>query len=63
MDEQARALDVGEELVAEPGAAARALDQAGDVGEDELAVVGVERAEDGLERRERVVADLRAPRA
>ncbi len=32
--EQARALDVGEEVVAEPGALACALDQAGDVGDD-----------------------------
>ena len=59
VDEQARPLDVGEEVVAEPGAGARALDQPRDVGEDELAVVGLERAEDGLERRERVRGDLR----
>ena len=59
VDEQPRALDVGEEVVAEPGAAARALDQPGDVGEDELAVVRLERAEHGLERRERVGRDLR----
>ncbi len=36
--EQPRALDVGEEVVAEPGALAGALDQPRDVGEDELAV-------------------------
>ena len=59
MHEQPRALDVREEVVAEPGAGARALDQAGDVGEHELAVVGVERAEHRLERRERVAGDLR----
>ena len=45
MHEQPRALDVGEEVVAEPGALAGALDQAGDVGDDELALVGVEHAE------------------
>ena len=44
VDEQPRALDVGEEVVAEPGAVAGALDQPGDVGEHELALVGVERA-------------------
>ena len=60
--EQPRALDVGEELVAEPGARARALDQPRDVGEHELALVGLDRAEHRLERRERVVGDLR-PRA
>ena len=57
--EQSRALDVGEEVVPEAGALARALDQSGDVGEHELAVVGVDRAEHRLERRERVVGDLR----
>ena len=60
--EQPRALDVREEVVAEPGALARALDQPGDVGDHELAVVELERAEHRLERRERVVGDLR-PRA
>ncbi len=59
MDEQPRALDVREEVVAEARAGRRALDQPGDVGDDELAVLPVERAEDRLERRERVGADLR----
>ena len=45
MDEQAGALDVREEVVAEAGAAGGALDQPGDVGEHELAVLAVERAE------------------
>ena len=44
MDEQARALDVGEEVVPEPGALARALDQPRDVGEHELALLALERA-------------------
>ena len=57
--EQPRALDVGEEVVAEAGAVARALDQARDVGDHELAVGGLERAEVRLERRERVAGDLR----
>ena len=57
--EQPRALDVGEEVVAEPGALAGALDQAGDVGEHELALVAFEHAEHRRERRERVVGDLR----
>ena len=39
VDEQPGALDVGEELVAEAGPVARALDQAGDVGDHELAIV------------------------
>ena len=59
VDEQPRALDVREEVVAEARAGAGALDQPGDVGDDELAVVGLERAQDGLERRERVRRDLR----
>ena len=59
VDEQPGALDVREEVVAEAGALAGALDQPRDVGEHELAVVGLERAEHGLERRERVGGDLR----
>ena len=60
VDEPPRALEVREELVAEPDAFARALDQARDVGDDELAAVGrLDRAEHRLERRERVVGDLR----
>ena len=42
-----------------PAPVAGALDQPGDVGDHELAVVGVERAEHRLERRERVGGDLR----
>ena len=54
-----RALDVREEVVAEAGAGARALDQPGDVGDHELALVGFEHPENRRERRERVVGDLR----
>ena len=58
--EQARALEVGEELVAEADALARALDQTGHVGDDELAPVRrVDRPENGRQRRERVFGDLR----
>ena len=45
VDEQPRALDVREEVVAEPRAVAGALDQPRDVGQHELALVGVERAQ------------------
>ena len=57
--EQARSLEMREELVAEPGTLARALDQPGDVGDHELALVRLDRAEHRLDRRERVVGDLR----
>ena len=49
MHEQAAALHVGQELVAEPGAGAGALDQPGDVGDHELAVVPLERAQHRLQ--------------
>ena len=60
VDQQARPLEVGEELVAEADARARPLQQAGDVGDRHLAaVVGLDRAEHRLDGRERVVGDLR----
>ena len=59
MDEHPAALDMGEELVAEARSRCRSLDQPRDVGEHELAVAVVDRAEDRLERRERVVRHLR----
>jgi len=55
-------LDVGEEVVTEAGSHACPLDQAGNVGEHELALVGFERPKHGLECGEGVVGDLR-PRA
>ena len=58
MDEQPRALEVGQELVAEAGAGAGPLDQSRDVGDDELAILGVEGPQHGLERGERVVGHL-----
>ena len=60
MHERAGALEVREELVAQPHALARTLDQARDVGHDQLAPVGrLDRAEHRLQRRERIVGDLR----
>ena len=47
MDEQPAALDVREELVPEPGAGARALDQPGDVRDHELPVVTLQGAQHG----------------
>ena len=45
-----------------PGARAGALDQPRDVGQHQLALVGLDRAEHRLERGERVVGDLRRAR-
>ena len=59
MHEQAGALDVREELVAEARTLGGALDQSRDVGDHELAaLVVVDRADRRLERRERIVGDL-----
>ncbi len=58
--EHAGPLDVAEELVPEPAPLAGPLDEAGEVGDDELGlVVEPHHAEVRLERRERVVGDLR----
>ena len=60
MQEQARPLEVREELVPEADAFARAFDQARHVGDRELAPVGrLDRSEHGRERREGIVRDLR----
>ena len=60
VQQQPRALEVGEELVPEPDALARALDQPRHVGDRQLPAVGaVDRAEHRRQRRERVVRDLR----
>src|SRR5207244_6940295 len=53
-------LDMAQELLAEAQAAARALDQPGDVGDDELPIVEPRDAEVRDERGERVVGDLRS---
>jgi hypothetical protein len=52
-------LDVGEEVVSEPGAVAGTLDETGNVGDHELAIVGLQRAEHRRERGKRIVGDLR----
>ena len=54
VNEDATALEVGEELVPEPSALGGTLDQSRDVGEHELAVVELDRAEVGLDGREGV---------
>ena len=57
--ERVRALEVGEERVPEPDAVGGALQQAGDVGDRQLALaVQLDRAEMRRERRERIVRDL-----
>ena len=53
------ALDVAEELEAEALALARALDEAGDVGDRVPRLARLDDAEVGVQRRERVVGDLR----
>ena len=61
VDEDPRPLDVAQERVTEPGAAAGALDEARDVGDRRAALVLVAEVHDPevrLERRERVVGDL-----
>ena len=59
VDQHRAALDVGEELVAEPGPLGRPFDQPRDVGDDRLAVVVFDRPQHRRERRERVVRHLR----
>ena len=59
MQQNLVALDVAEEARAEPGAFAGALDQARDVGEHEVDVAGAHDAEVWMQRRERIVGDLR----
>ena len=58
--DHARALDVPQEAVAEPGSFAGALDQAGDVGDDEAALADLRHAEVREERGEGVFGDARA---
>ncbi len=59
MDERAAALDMAEEAVAEAVAFMRALDEAGNVGEDEIAPVDADDAKAGMEGGEGVVGDFR----
>ena len=62
VEQQPGALDVAEEAVADAGAFGRALDQAGNVGDDELAALVADDAQLRAERGERIVADLGARR-
>ena len=60
VNQEARALEVSEELMPEASAVGRSLDEPGHVRNGQLPVLrAVDHAEDGLERRERVVGDLR----
>ena len=60
VQQQSRAFEMRKKLVPEPDALARALDQARDVGDDELPTVGrLDSSEHGRERRERIVGNLR----
>jgi hypothetical protein len=56
--EQTRPLDMCQEVVPEAGAVAGAFDEAGDVGQHELALVGLQRPQHRLEGGERIVGDL-----
>ena len=62
VDERAATLDMTEETIAEPLALVRALDEAGNVGEDEIPPVDANDAEARMERREGIVGDLRLAR-
>ena len=58
VDEQVRPLDVPEELVAQPVAGVGPFDQAGDVGHDEVLILGDDRAQVGVLGGERIIGDL-----
>ena len=58
MQQHARALDMAEEAVADADALVRALDQAGNVGQHELARVDADDAEIGVQGGEGIVGDL-----
>jgi hypothetical protein len=63
VDQDPAALHVGKELVPQPGTTGRPLDQARDVGQDQLAIPGVQGAQYRFDRRERIGRDLgRGPR-
>ena len=58
MEEHPAALDMAEEAVAEAGTLMGALDQAGNIGEDELAARPGDDTEIGVKGGERIVGDL-----
>ena len=62
VQERRAALDVAQELEAEPLALARALDEARHVGHGEAVVAGLHDAEVRMQRGERIVGDLRSSR-
>ena len=57
-----RALDMAEETVADADPHMRPLDQAGDVCQHEFAAVDAGDTQTGMQRRERIVGDLRLRR-
>ena len=59
MQQHAAALDVSQEARAEAGALVRALDQARNVGQHEVEAGRAHDAQVGMQRRERIVGDLR----
>src|SRR6516164_7014616 len=59
MEDHRAALDMAEKPGADPGTVAGALDQTGEVGQDDFLVVQPYDAELRLQRRERIVGDLR----
>ena len=59
MDDEAHPFDVAEEIMPQPRALARALDEPRDIGDDEAVVKHLHHAEIGIYRREMVVCDLR----
>ena len=58
VEQQAGALDVAEEAVADPGALGSAFDQPGNVGDDEFAALVADHAELRAKGGERISADL-----
>src|SRR5438034_5433964 len=63
MEQDPAALDVAEKTIAEPGAFMRTLDQTGNVGKHEFAAVDLDHAQLWMQRRERVLRNLRPGRA
>ncbi len=58
MDQHPATLDMAEEAVADPGTVGSALDQAGDIGDDEFAALVSDDAKLRAQRREGIGADL-----
>ena len=58
MEQNAGAFDMTEEAIADPGALGRALDQPGNVGEDEFVLLVADDAKLRAKRGEGIFADL-----